>query len=348
MEVYFDTNYWGHPADQEPMREVRLDYMFQWEELSGFIPAVYVSEEGIAVDFCVKIQDDAVAAFYEKWQALAKEELTEEIQERTLRENPLAFDFSAELFVDGKRLEHAYGCGASYSRVISGREAAVGSLEEELVRAYGCDPDASWCFRRQIYRWEMEPERLECLNLMLIAEKKEYFCEEITVTLDDAGKQYRLVHPLTGKAYGLSVIEVRQEGLPLDMLPRVEKELPLDMLPRVEEIREQVNWPGYYMMFTYDMTPEISEENFRLRTKSGGDKPHSFISSDGRHGVAAVSIIGGADGPTSVFIAGKTEVERTGRIAMSPLYFEPVGRASWTPVFLEKERQDLEISINID
>ena len=347
MEVFFDTNYWGHPTDREPMREICLNHMFCWAGLSGFIPAVYVSEEGIAVDFCVEIPNEAVAAFMEKWESLAQGELTEKMRKFVLRENPLAFDFSAELSVDGKRLDHAYGCGASYSRVISGEEAAAGSLEEELVRAYGCDPDASWCFRRQIYRWERKPEQLESLNLTLIAEKKEYFCEEIAVSLDDAGKQLRLVHPRTGETYSFSVIEVRQEELPMDMLPRVEKELPIDMLPHAEQMREQVSWPGYYMTFTYDITPEIPEENFRLRTKSDGDKPHGSISSDGRHGVMAVSIIGGADGPTSVFIAGKTEVERTGRMAMSPLYFEPVTCASWTPVFLEKERQDLELSINV-
>ena len=335
MKVYFDANYWGHPADREPMREIWLDHAFRWDDLSGFIPAVYVSNEGIAVDFCVEIPNGAVASFFEKWQVLASGELTEEMREYALRENPLVFHFSAELSVDGKRLEHAGGCGAAYSRVIVGEEGIAQSLEEELVHAYGCDPDASWCFWREIYRWEREPENLHCLDLLLTAERKEYACDEIAVSLDSAGDVFELTRPRTGETYRLLVTEAWQEKIPVNALPHAEK------------LGERISWPEHYMAFSYDITPELSEKNFRLRAKGGGDKPRGSISSDGRHGVAAVSVIGGADGPTSVFIAGKTGGKKAERTAMSPLYSDPVTCAAWSPVFLEKERADLEIHINV-
>ena len=54
---------------------------------------------------------------------------------------------------------------------------------------------------------------------------------------------------------------------------------------------------------------------------------------------AAIGIIGGADGPTSLFLAGKWSGEA--RSVMSSLYFEPVEKICWKPNFMEKEREDL-------
>lgn len=56
----------------------------------------------------------------------------------------------------------------------------------------------------------------------------------------------------------------------------------------------------------------------------------------------AVSVIGGADGPTSVFIAGKKKETQMQSVA-SGLFFHPITKAKFTPTFRVKEREDLQI-----
>jgi Na+-transporting methylmalonyl-CoA/oxaloacetate decarboxylase beta subunit len=60
----------------------------------------------------------------------------------------------------------------------------------------------------------------------------------------------------------------------------------------------------------------------------------------------SVSVIGGANGPTSVFIAGKSKDPTSNRrCAVSSLHYQDVEQVEWRMIFQIKDEQTLKVSI---
>ena len=76
------------------------------------------------------------------------------------------------------------------------------------------------------------------------------------------------------------------------------------------------------------------------------DQPRRKTQSVGKGGTmaASIAIIGGADGPTSVFLLHNPASAKP-HGACSGLRFEPVQDVEWKAVFSEKLCEDLEIKI---
>lgn len=359
MEVYYGTNFWGHPKGAELMQKIELDKEFTWGDLAGFIPAVYVGKQGIAIDICVRIANEGVQAFWDKWQSSLEKELSDREQEALVRENPLTTDFNIGLSVNGRKLENDFGCGASYSRLIMEEiekmqkssiegqeeadetpseelqekmreEPAKNSKEEELMRAYGCDDNASWCFRRHMCSWEEQPSEIKSIDVEFISNHKEYPCEEIHIGMDCNGRKYELISPINGEKYELQVKDIEQN------------ELDQNVFQGLHHGKEMMEYPRKYLALSYEITPEIAENRFRLQDTGKGDQPRKL----NKNKSAAVGVIGGADGPTSVFVAGKKQ-DGQKRIVMSALHFEPIMHTNWEPVFMEKEREDMSLHIKL-
>lgn len=353
MKVYFGANYYGHPKYARAMQEIRLDRELAWGELSGFLPAAYVSGKGIALDFCMRIPHEAVRAFWEKWQAVLEGEqengLSPEQEEQIREENPMHLDFQVELSVNGQKLERAMSCGTSDSKVLrelagstAGEEAyergsgAAGKVDavEVLKQAYGCGEESGWCFKRFMFRWKKRPAKVEQLEIRLVAGSRSYACGTVETDSASAGKIFELVHPLTGEQFQLEVKDLEAGQIPQEVLEGMESRW------------GRMELPSHYMTLSYTISPALSPTEFWLGDESGGDKPRKLPSDpaagagkEDHSGVSAIGIIGGANGPTALFLAGKwgQEVRRS----MSSTHFEPVEMVSWKPVFLVKEREDL-------
>ena len=97
------------------------------------------------------------------------------------------------------------------------------------------------------------------------------------------------------------------------------------------------------MQMNYRMEPEITQENLYFNDCAQGDQP---VMKDDKV-VTSVSVIGHADGPTSIFLAGKLEEKMEGRIACSALHFEPVEDVVWQPVFRVDEDDCVTINLRL-
>ena len=71
------------------------------------------------------------------------------------------------------------------------------------------------------------------------------------------------------------------------------------------------------------------------RKKASTTEDHSVLA-------AAIGVIGGADGPTAVFVGAHTPKLHA---ACSSLHFEPVGEVEWRAVFSEKLMEDIEVCL---
>ena len=328
LKVYFGKNFWGSGEDGTEMEEIRLNQSFLWEDISGFIPSVYVDEEGIAIDFCIRVSNEKLKYFWDKWQQKL-EESSEEDLEQIANENPLnQVDFHVQVAVNGEPLQNEFGCGASYTKVF-GNKNIKDSLEEQLFLAYQCDENSSWHFKRHICRWSEKPQKIEEITIDFLAYDKRLKCDKLEIGLADAGKEYPLIHPLSGAQYVLCVDKAEQQTLP-------------KFLEKVSDGLAYQEVPSHFLQITYHMQPDIPSSAFLLQCAQKGDKPHRYIA--GRE--ANVTVIGSTDGPTSIFLAGRID-KKQGHVAASECFYEPIERMYWTPIFMAKERQNMTLSIKL-
>lgn len=329
MKAYYGENFWGNGKPGTEMEEIRLDKEFVWEDVSGFIPSLYVCAEGIAIDFCIRISNQTVQDFWNQWQAKPEGALSEEERVQIAHANPLTADFTVSVFVNGIPLENDFSCGAAYTKAFQNN--MEGSLEEQLFLAYGCDEKDSWYFKRHMCRWSDPVSEIKTVTIDFCAESKSVECGAIEIGMTDAGKEFELTHPLSGAGYKLCVEAVKQQELAEDVI----KGLPS------HHRGAAVEYPRHYLTLSYYLQPNLPEDAFILQSAGKGEQPRAQALMSMR---TAVSVIGWAGGPASVFIAGKRDKEQ-GRISITSMYFEPIERELWKPVFLVKERGDMRFVI---
>ena len=108
MKIYHSGNFWGHHKKYErALHPVVQNREFVWEDVSGFIPAVYTGADGLVMDLCVRIDRQKVEAFVEKWQEMTKNgSLTEEEQEQQEAYDWEGTQTTYEEGADGELKEH--------------------------------------------------------------------------------------------------------------------------------------------------------------------------------------------------------------------------------------------------
>ncbi len=399
MEVYFSGNFWGHHEKEElALREIRLNRAFVWEDMQGFIPAVYTGEDGFVIDLCVRIDRQRIEAFVEKWLDRAENgRLTPQEHEELMQDDPYRELFSIDIVVNGESLQHAHGCGCSFNPVMVERQKRMEAeererfaaeyaqayeageelfieeeseqdrrpLEETIADAYGCDKTQGWYYKRCAFHWPgteisyeenadgcMEEKRvpggqiteIQSLSVTFRAEKTSKSAESFETAGNCEGQQVELRDPFTGERVLLTIHECEDAALPEETFRNM----------------QGMEYPTHYRTISYTTEPELKQDALMVQELGQGDaprmlhleKPDAEKEADGTKAVmcpeskasGAISIIGGADGPTSIFIAGRSPVKER-RVAMSALHFEPVKQVLWKPVFRLAERSDMTMEL---
>ena len=88
-EVTFRGGFWG--SEGTPGREIPIGKHFLWGSESWYIPAAYLCDEGLVLDFCLEADPEEVNAFIQKWDLLHEERhsYTARQREQMALENPL-------------------------------------------------------------------------------------------------------------------------------------------------------------------------------------------------------------------------------------------------------------------
>lgn len=324
MKVYYNGNFWGHEKYERPMKRITVDRRLEWEELEVFWPAIYVSGKGIVADFCIRISVEKINAFLRRWNLPeAVEAYTQEEQRQIQRENPMEVHFNADVSIDGHRLKGRRACGASWIPISS----MAGSDVKEVLEAYGYSLEDGWYVIRTAYQWIDWPIlNPETLSVKLHADK--ISCEgEHFVTTERCGRrQMRLRHPLTGEDYELTIYDCRRKRLDNNSL-----------LQQWEQV------PRWYHVLTYEISPPPEDGEFIITDCAGSDEPKP--KREGKKAAGAVSVIGGADGPTAIFFAGRERADK--RSAYSALHYEPAVQVEWRTQFQVAVRPDREFEFDM-
>ena len=142
------------------------------------------------------------------------------------------------------------------------------------------------------------------------------------------------MHPVSGVCHTLTVESVE----------------PLE-LPETAFQSENLEYPRYGEILSYSVTPELSDKELRVTDCREGDRPRKKAMEHFTHpeaaGAACIGVIGGADGPISVFVgdsaeAGEPKLHQT----CSGLYFTPPQNLEWRAVWYRKELKDHRVPLD--
>ena len=68
------------------------------------MPAAYLTAKGLVLDILMRADKAALEDFCKKWEHLEDEDVPNDVFEQAERENPLAFEFSPQIELNGQTL----------------------------------------------------------------------------------------------------------------------------------------------------------------------------------------------------------------------------------------------------
>lgn len=356
--VYFEGNFWSRREKGETCREIPVKKEFLWSGDRCCIPAIYICSQGLVVDICREIPTEKIGDFLKKWGMLETEpDFSEEERRQIERENPFTWEFRPHIFVNGKELEQGQGCSTSWNPWLQGE-----TPETSIMKHYSLDMQQGWTIWRYAFSWGIENGNKELLSQNVdvrnLCIKLQAYPEEVPgphFTVEKEGDEIYFCHPISGEEHVLKVVELGAESLKKEALEDLEESRKSSRKCRgaCEVSEEPLEWPTHFKQLKYIVTPELLNEKFRIFDCAESDAPRRKANAVGaslqgngqkEYKAASIGIIGGADGPTSVFIAGKGSEPQV-HLAFSAMHFEPVSQVEWRMVFYEKLREDIIITI---
>lgn len=327
-KVSFDGGFWG--GDGKPGKEVPVGKHFSWGSEKWYIPAAYICDEGLVVDYCMEAEPAGVKTFIDKWDLLneGRNHYTQEQREQMEREHPLYVRFYGRATCNWQELQDGHSCGVTW---LPASCVPDGIRQNDTARGilthYGLDESKGWAFHRWSYPWgETDGQNLYALSVRMERQHENIAGQHfMTPTV---GESITLTHPLTGEVYTLTVHELEQEELPEHAFRDSDME-----------------YPRHTLAMSYSLKPDITGRGFMIQDCSDGDKPRrKQNSSTGARTAfaAAIGVIGGADGPTAVFVGAHAP---TLHAACSSLHLEAVEDVEWRAVFSEKLMEDVEVCL---
>ena len=327
-KVSFDGGFWG--GDGKPGREVPIGKTFFWGSEKWHIPAAYICDEGLVLDYCMEADPAEIKAFIDKWDLLNEDRnrYTQEQREQMEREHPLYVRFYGRASCNWQRLQNGHGCGVTWLPASCvPDEVLQNDTAKGILTHYGLDATKGWAFHRWSYPWgNAAGQELYALSVRMERQRENIAGQHFKTPA--VGESIVLTHPLTGEAYTLTVHELEQQELPEHAFRD----------PSMEH-------PNHMLAMSYSLEPDITGRGFMIQDCADGDKPRRkqhTTQEENTVFAAAIGVIGGADGPTAVIVGAHTPKLHA---ACSSLRFEPVGEVEWRTVFSEKLMEDIEVCL---
>lgn len=352
--------YFREGSSGKPGKEIPLNIRFSWQDREWHLLSAYLCGKGIVLDLAVRANDEQYRTFLEKHRELlevyGESEEYDMLREMKLEAfQPLIMNADAVLSLNGIPLSSSDGIGTGYyPKSWSAEEQALPKeqalpveqavLSEDgeypdgidrlpaFVRHYQLDETYGWGLIRRSF---LAPRRKTgAFTLTLSPETASLPADPIQIHA--AGERFSLKNPFDGKEYQLTI---------KDFTPDEKIEIP----PRNGMI-----FPTHAASVGFSIQPET---DFFLAPMGPGDQPRMEADTPACFGMttaASIGIIGGADGPTAVFVSRKGEKDaRTEELVQntfSNLTFEPADpeKIHWLPVFHEKLFDDISIEFSIE
>lgn len=328
--VYFECGFCGKkPRRRTAGSEVPLNKTFLWGGEEWLAPALYCCSEGLVLDLLKKVPEETLHRFAEKWgmdeNGAPQRELTADEQDELEAENPMEEHFRTKVTVNGRELQVSTGYGRYWYPDDGCREGEA----DGVLTHYGLPRDCGWVIWRLCCPWDGKRLTPETLELTLTAEKTARAGAAFTA---EAGKEVPLTDPRTGLPHILRVISLKQETMEQNSL-----------------LARGMVYPRKYTELRYTLEPPLPAGDFTVQDATPNDEVRFSSAEDGvsMEGSACIGIIGGADGPTAVFVTTKEKGKAADevRTAYSSLRYEPAKTVTWRIRFMERPKDDITVTL---
>ena len=216
-------------------------------------------------------------------------------------ENSLCIDFNPQLELNGKIMRSSHGCSVSFSGCLPDENDVE---VKAVMEHYGLDVSYGWVISRNTFPWPVK-YRPKIKMLSLIMEQQPVQIPGAHFKPHASGDSFTFKHPVSGMEYVLTVQKLEQQTIPQN---------------RISSGR----WiyPENYIAMSYTLSPE-PDERIVVCDCNESDRPREIVTDEADDSVIAkFVIIGGADGPTMITVAGNSQ-EKLHTVASS-LHFEPI------------------------
>lgn len=315
----FDCDLLLSPRSRGRFREeLALEKTFDWVGRHWLVPAACVCGKGLAIDFCMRANADELRAFMQKWKLSPENDdcaaFSQEDQLLLDAENPLALSFTPTLTVNGKTLHVSESASASFHPCFPDRETPLAPL----MRRYHLSDAFGWVVTRAWFPWNgRRPAAIRSIELSLRRTPAPLPGPRFTVRAP--GDAFRFTHPYTGTEHTLTALSLEAQTLPEPAFGR--------------------GFPTHFTLLRFALDPEPAEPVLISDTRES-DRPVRPEAVEGPSSACAVGVIGGADGPTALFVSGGAHT------ACSALRFSPDTRdIEWRATFEASPRDDFSLSL---
>ena len=328
--VYFDTNFWGSDREDAEEKyvlttEYPLNQDIEWYGEKWRLLSAYSCKDGLVIDYCIQVEPRALQAFVEEFQKMSAEH--EHFEQLQLK-NPTAPNVRIDVFRGEEKLESLGSSGMHYAPIVEeGMEKD--ELAESCLLHYGLDSSYAYSFYRAHFQWdEGREEDFSELSVCFFEDLVSVPGEHLT--LSGEKQEFALTHPLSGKQYQLKIEQIEKGELSEEHLSHMD---------------QTMCYPTHFESVYYTLEPDCEDGSIMLQSCEKGDSP--IRKTESTKVAAAISVIGGACGPTSVFLLGNAKGNKNIRCACSPLCFVPTPVREWFVVYRVQRREPYQVSLNM-
>lgn len=291
MNIYYSSSIRNRECLQDKGRKVGIkqwvDWRFEYLGRSYIIPCIYRFNEGIVIDILQPLNQEEIEAFIEKYKDAEDRELTRYEEEQIEREHPCRKFTLREIWLNGKCINHIFG--SSSAQFLAGiyEEKCLLPLKEAYKAYLGACTSFSCqrvCInyptsRRKKNRIKYFGRRqsIKTLKFNIDEEWISHAIEKSFLLGEEEAKyQISFTHPITGMLHDIKFDW--EEAIEIPM-------------PRSKEGKVYGQLASYCINPSLEAGEWLEFDNTTHYEKVAETRPE---------------IMGGADGPTAIFITGKS------------------------------------------
>lgn len=242
--VGFGTGFGEYCEKSKVGKAYAVNKTFSWNREKWSVPAIYLTESGIVVDFYLEVPLQSIQAFLIKWGEREKEPMSIEEEMYRKLEYPLGLSVIGNLSVNDRPIPLKKGYTQVWNPMVVNTWQARRTLEH-----YGLDPEKGYLMHRACFLRKGKNPPIRAISLTLQAEPVSVPGERFVAP--QPGEYLTFKNPATGNTHDLTVIAQTREALDPNFLS---------------------NHPCCYTRLTYSLSPDINNELFRIVDCDPGDR----------------------------------------------------------------------------
>ena len=242
-EVGFETAFAGHCEPGHAGQELALRRSFRWNGERWTVPAVYLCENGIVIDYYLEVPGAAMEKFMNQWGSRIGQPMSIEDELRCKLENPLAVENQESLTVNSYPTPIKSGFTLTWNP-----KTDNGWNARRVLDHYGLDREKGYLLRRACFLRKSNLPPVRDMSLALVAEPVSIPGQRFIAPRP--GESMTFEHPVTGYTHRLTVTAQNRESLNPNFLS---------------------DHPSCYTRMAFSLDPPLNKEQFSVVDCDPGD-----------------------------------------------------------------------------